>query len=275
MKFMLTNVVLYGLWAVFPVVLAVMALRPVSARELTRFTNRYGLELEPETKTAVSRSVRRGRTGRLVGAALGLSLYPVLTAFGVGIPSQSLIYGLVGYLIGAFVTSLAPTSLEDEVRHASLVPRRPSDYLPRTALVTPAVAVVVGTVALIAFLTEPRRTVVNFQGSPGGLAIAAIATAATFLAIRIVVARPQPLTSPAMVAVDDAVRTQAIHTLAGSGIAVALLGTGACLWEMGGYAAPGWLHVTGILAGVCAFFGALYAWAFRSAPWRVERTMLQ
>jgi len=272
---MYSNVVLYGLWAVVPVVLAVVALRPVSARELTRFTNRYGLELKPGTMTAVTQSVRRGRTGRLVGAALGLSLYPVLLAFGVEIPSQSLAYGLVGYLVGAFMTSLAPTSLEDEVRHASLVPRRPSDYLPRIALVTPAVAVVVSTAALIAYLIEPRRTVADFYGSPSGLAAAAIATVATFVAIRIVVARPQPVTSPEMVVVDDAVRTQAIHTLAGSGIAVALFGTGACLWAMGGAAAPGWLHITGFVAGVCALVGALYAWAFRSAPWRVERTMLQ
>jgi hypothetical protein len=274
MQFMFTNVVIYGLWAVFPVALAVLALRPVSARELARFTNRYGLELELETSTAVTRSVRRGRTGRLAGAALGLSLYPALSAFGVGIPSQSVVYGLVGYLVGAFVTSLVPGALVEEVRQASLVPRRPRDYLPRIALVTPAVAVVVSTLAVITYVVEPRRTVVNFYGSPDGLAAAAIAAAATFIAIRVVVARPQPLTTPGLVAVDDAVRTQAVHTLAGSGIAVALFGTGACLLQMGGYAAPGWLHITGIVAGACAFAGALYAWMFRSAGWRVDRTML-
>jgi hypothetical protein len=272
---MYANVVLYGLWAVFPVVLAVLALRPVSARELTRFTKRYGLELEPETSAAVAGSVRRGRAGRLVGAALGLSLFPVLSAFGVGIPSQSVIYGLIGYLLGAFVTSLVPTSLGVEIRRASLVPRRPGDYIPRLALITPTLAVVISTVAVIVFVIEPRRTVVNFYGTPAGLAAAAIAAVATFIAIRIVVARPQPVTTPGLVAVDDALRAQAIHTLAGSGIAVALFGTGSCLWEMGGYAAPGWLHVTGIVAGACALVGALYAWGFRSAPWRVERTMLR
>jgi hypothetical protein len=273
MQSMWFNVLLYGLWAVFPVVLAVLALRPVSARELTRFTNRYGLELEPETRAAVIRSVRRGRTGRLVGAALGLSLVPVLSALGVGIPSQSVIYGLIGYLLGAFVTSLVPTSLGVEVRRASLVPRRPSDYLPRLALITPSLAVGISTLAVIAYVIEPRRAVVNFNGSPAGLAAATIAAAATFIAIRVVVARPQPLTTPGLVAVDDAVRTQAVHTLAGSGIAVALFGTGTCLWAMGGYAAPGWLHVTGIVAGLGALIGALYAWGFRSAPWRVQRTM--
>jgi hypothetical protein len=272
---MYTNAVLYGLWAVFPVVLAVLALRRVSTREITRFTRRYGLELEAEARPAVAESVHRSRLGRLAGAALGLSLVPVLSAFGVGIPGPSVVYGLIGYLVGAFVASLVPASIGVEVRRASLVPRRPSDYLPRLALITPALAVFISTAAVITYVVEPRRTVVNFTGSPAGLAAAAIAAAATFTAIRIVVARPQPVTTPDLVAVDDAVRTQAIHTLAGSGIAVALFGTGACLWQMGGYAAAEWLHDIGIVAGVCALVGALYAWGFRSRPWRVERTMLR
>jgi uncharacterized protein (DUF697 family) len=85
-----------GLWAALPVLLAVLAVRPVSVRELGKFTNRYGLELTPETAAAVTRSIRRGRTGRLASAALGLSLFPVLYELGVTIPNQSAFYGFVG-----------------------------------------------------------------------------------------------------------------------------------------------------------------------------------
>jgi hypothetical protein len=274
MRSMAFNLALYTVWAVFPLVLAVGALRPVSGRELSRFANRYGLVLNPESGLAVTKSVRRGRTGRLAGAALGLSLYPCLSAFGVGIPSESLLYGLVGYLVGAFVTSLVPSSIGTEVRRASLVPRRASDYLPRLALVTPGLALGISTAAVIALVVEPRRTVISFDGSPSGLVAAAIAAVATFAAIRVVVARPQPLSTPELVAVDDAIRTQALHTLAGSGIAVALFGTSATLWAMGGHAAFGWLHATGFVGGLCAIVAALYAWGFRSRPWRVQRTIL-
>jgi protein-S-isoprenylcysteine O-methyltransferase Ste14 len=103
--------------------------------------------------------------------------------------------------------------------------------------------------------------------------LTAVAVIATFIAIRVVVARPQPITTPGLVAIDDAVRTQAVHNLAGAGIAVALLGTSACLFEMGGYASPEWLHITGVIAAFGALAGTMAAWSFRGSPWRVQRTM--
>jgi hypothetical protein len=245
----------------------------VSVRELGKFTNRYGLELTPETAAAVTRSIRRGRTGRLASAALGLSLFPVLYELGVTIPNQSAFYGFVGYLLGAFVTALVPGLPRAETRQASLVPRRATDYLPRIALITPALAIAVSALAVLIYEFEPRRTFADFSGTPDGLALTAVAVIATFIAIRVVVARPQPITTPGLVAIDDAVRTQAVHNLAGAGIAVALLGTSACLFEMGGYASPEWLHITGVIAAFGALAGTMAAWSFRGSPWRVQRTM--
>ena len=270
---MYTEVVVYGLWAVVPVLFAVLAVRPVSAKELSRFTNRYGLERNPEIDTAAARAVRRGRTGRLAGAALGLSLYPVLFALGWTIPNHSFDFGIIGYLLGAFVTALVPSAPRAKARRASLVPRRAGDYLPRTALVMPTIAAAVSAVAVITYLLEPRRALSSWNGSTSGLGIAAVAAAATFIAVRVVVARPQPLTTPGLDAVDDAVRTQAVHTLAASGISVALFGTAACLFEMGAYASPEWLRLVGVFSGLAALAGSLMAWTFRSAPWRVQRTM--
>jgi hypothetical protein len=268
--------VLYSLWAIVPFVIALLAIRPVSERELSTFAGRYGLAINPETLPAITRSVQHNRTGRLAGAALGLSLYPVLSAVGVGIPDLSVAYGFVGYLLGAFVTAVVSDSpYHHQQRRASLVPRRPSDYLPRGALVMPAVAIVVSALAVIIYVLEPRRTAISFSGSLDGIFAAIAAGGATLVAIRVVVARPQPLTTPALAAVDDAKRTQALHTLAGAGIAIGLVGAAACLFQMGGYAAPGWLHATGAIFGVCALGGAVSAWMFRGRAWRVQRTMLR
>jgi hypothetical protein len=267
--------VVNGLWAVLPVLFAVLAIRPVSAGELGKFTARYGLDVTPETVGAVTRSIRRGRAGRLAGAALGLSVYPVLYELGLTIPNQSAFYGFVGYLLGAFVTALVPGLPPADTRRASLLPRRASDYLPRAALVTPALAVGLSTLAVLIYDFEPRRAFADFSGTPDGLGLTAVAVIATFVAVRVVVVRPQPMTTPGLVAIDDAVRAQAVHTLAGAGIAVALLGTSACLFEMGGYASPEWLHLTGIIAAFGALVGTVAAWTFRGSPWRVERTMLR
>jgi hypothetical protein len=204
-----------------------------------------------------------------------LSLYPVLNAFHIGIPSQSLFYGLAGYLLGASVTAVVPSSHGPEEHRASLLPRLPSDYLPRAALITPLVAVGVSAVADLIYVIEPHRSFADFSGSVAGFPVAAIAVVTTLIAIRSVVARPQPLSTPALVAVDDAVRTQAVHVLAGVGVSLALFGAASCLLEMGGHASPEWLHIAGVVAGLFAFIGAIYALSLRGAPWRVQRSMLQ
>jgi hypothetical protein len=267
--------VLNGLWALFPLVLVLLALRPVSARELGKFSVRYGVEINSETRPAMDRYIRRGRTVRLAGAALGLSLHSVLYAVGLSIPNDDAFYGIVGYLLGAFVGALLPHSNVVEPRTASLVPRQMSDYLPRAALVAPVVAVGVGALAAVVFEIEPRRVLPDFTGSNTGLVLAVIAAAGTLTSIWIVIGRSQPITTRGLVTVDDAMRTEAVHTLVGTGTAIALLGASSCLFEMGGYASPTWLHVAGVVAGLCAVVGALLAWVFTGAAWRVRRAPLK
>jgi hypothetical protein len=264
------------LWAAFPVVLAVLAVRPVSRRQVRRFVDRYGVAASSGAPAALSGLILRNRASRLIGAAIGCSLPSLAFAIGIAIPNagEGILYGVSGYLIGAFVAALLPTQPATRQRRASLVPRRSGDYLPRLALITPAVAIAVSVAASIVYLVEPRRAIPTFFGAEtpiGGLVLAVVAGAATVIAVRIVVARPQPLNTPELAAVDDAVRTQALHTLTGAGLAVALTGTGSCLFDMGGFATNPWFHSAGWVGGGAALVGALIAWLFRSAPWRVSR----
>ena len=181
-------------------------------------------------------------------------------------------YGLIGYLVGAFVAALIPGLQTTEPRRASLVPRRPSDYLPRLALVTPTIALGASALAMIVYVLEPHQANESTSGGGAGLLLTAIGAAATLLAVRVVVGRAQPLTTAGLVATDDALRTQAIHTLAGAGIAVTLAGTAVCLFVMGGATSLPWLKLIGILGGAAAFIGSFVAWGLRSAAWRVPRT---
>lgn len=263
------------LWGALPIALAFSALRPVSPGEIRRFAVRYGVQETAESVSAMHKYIRLGRIGRLSGAAIGLSIHPVLYAVGLGIPNDSAYYGVIGYLLGAFLTALVPRSIGSGTRSASLSQRRLRDYLPRSALVAPMVAVAVSALAVIIYEVEPRRAIPEFSGSTVGLWVSVVAAVATFVAIRIVVARSQPVVTRPLVAVDDAMRTQTLHILNGAGMAIALLGTAACLFEMGGYAAPTWLHIVGQVAGLFALIGAVVAWMFIGASWRVPRTDLR
>ena len=102
-----------------------------------------------------------------------------------------------------------------------------------------------------------------------GLVLSVVAAAATLVAVRIVVSRSQPAISPELIAVDDAMRTQAVHTLAGTGIAIGFIGTAACLLEMGGSSSVEWLRYLGVIGGICALAMVPVAWGFRGADWQV------
>jgi hypothetical protein len=259
------------LWGVVPVLFALSAIRPVSSRELFRFHELYGVEITHEILPTVTRSIRITRTAKLAGAGVGFSLYNVLFGLGISIRNVGIVYAVVGYLLGAFATALIPLNTGAGLRKASLVPRVATDYLPRGLLIAPVVTVAVSAIAVVVYEFEPRPVVVNFSGSIGGLPVAAVAVAATYIAIRIVISRPQPISSPNLTEIDDALRTQAVHTIAGAGLAIAFLGMSSCMFAMGGYSSIEWLRITGVVLGIAALAGTVGAWGFRRSEWRVRR----
>jgi hypothetical protein len=88
---------------------------------------------------------------------------------------------------------------------------------------------------------------------------------------RWLVRRPQPFTSPALVAADDAIRAQSLHALAGSGVALLLLGCSGVFAVLAG-SDIALLRATMWLPALVAFVLSISACLDIShQPWRVRR----
>jgi hypothetical protein len=200
----------------------------------------HGLELTPETRPVVARYLTGARRMRTVGA-FGGAVLPSLVDLvlngrvqvlgfgtdGSSAPFQGPVCILLGYLAGALCAELSLARTADAARRsASVVPRELGDYLPRRLLLAQrglgvlAIAGVV-LVGLVPFDSSPAA-------EPGwGAVLATAGVLAAFTAglerlERWLVRRAQPFTSAALVAADDAIRAQSVHSLAGSGLAILL-----------------------------------------------------
>jgi hypothetical protein len=268
------------IWALVPLALVLLGLRPVTGRALGGFASRYGLSALPEASEVVHRLVRRSRAGRMLGAALGLCLPSLALLFGASLPGTdqggSFVYGFAGYVAGAFVAALLPVGSAGPRRSAALEPRRAADYLPRGLRSGPVVAVVASGAASVVYGVEVRTMLPTYGAGSTlsfGIASAVVGAAATVIAIRVIVSRPQPIVSPELTAVDDALRSQALHTISGAGLAFAFLGAATCLLAMGGAAANPAIHTAGWVAALVAFWLSITAWLSRTSPWLVSRAV--
>ena len=181
----------------------------------------------------------------------------------------------VGYLVGALYAELALVRPIDRSHPvASLVPRQVGDYLPlrllwaqRAAGVAAAVgALAMGAASFKEGFSEPSWAAAGF--------FAAFCVAFTGVLEVLqgwVVRRPQPYTSPELVAADDALRSQAVHSLAGAGLAWLLLscaGIAPVLAAAGGSLVAWTMGVAGLVLLVTALACCQYLTA---RPWRVRR----
>jgi hypothetical protein len=262
-----------AIWSAVPVVLVLAAVRPVSEKALLGFQGRFGLDADDTSADQLPRLLFRNRAFRLIGAAIGLSIDPLLTLAGGRAPGLGLLYGLTGYLCGDVLATVTRRTDALGPRRASLSPRRATDYLSRLALITPAAAVGLGLAALLVYAIEPRRPLPSFTGSVIAIIPAIVAAAVTYGAIRIVVSRRQPVTTPDLIALDDSLRAQCVHSAAAIGGAVAFVGAASCLLQMGGYASPEWLHLTGLVLAVIALGLAVWVWGYRTTFWQVRRAV--
>ncbi len=220
----------------------VRAYAKVSDELLAEWARAHAVELTPENRPVVARYLRSGRVLRTWGVVGGLLLPSIvelvvsgrIQLLGFGTDGTSAPYAgpmgaFVGYLLGAVIAEVSIARRIDPARRsASVVPRELEQYMPRVLLYAQralGIAVLAGALAL---------GVVPFKQSAGdvepqwlalltfGVALAAFAAGLEALE-RWVVRRPQPFTSPSLVAADDAIRAQSVHSLAGSGLALLLV----------------------------------------------------
>ena len=113
--------------------------------------------------------------------------------------------------------------------------------------------------------------------TPGALSLAlgallAVGFGAGLEAIeRWLVRRPQPYTSPSLVAADDAIRAQSIHAVAGAGLALLLLFCGGVALALQG-SDVAWLQVAMVVPAAACLVASLVACReIGDRAWRVRR----
>ncbi len=226
----------------FAVVVAVLvqAYGQVNERFVDTWALAHTLTLTDANRPMVHWYLRTARILRTWGALGGLFLVPVvLSSLGVRHQSSLWLSIFAGYLVGALYAELSLVRLAAAGdRTASLVRRELADYLPRGLIVAQRVlgiVIAVGAVgAALAPYGERSPTVTRLHGV-GVLAVGALALAFAVGLERVqrwVIQRPQPFAKPALVAADDAIRSQSVHSLAGSGLAVLLVLATFVTWSL-------------------------------------------
>jgi hypothetical protein len=278
--------------ALILLVVAVVSLRSAYGRVdddvVAEWAGRHELAVDDANRPLVEWYLRTARTLRTWGALAGLLLPPLVElawsgqprflgmASGGGAQPGDIVFIFLGYLAGALYAEVSLVRPLDPSlpRSASIVPRELEDYLPRRLLWAQraaGAAVVVGTLLLPLMDFPPQ---VDRPTWPGIVAWAVVVAAFTLGLERLqrwLVRRPQPFTDPSLVAAADAIRSQSVHSLAGSGLAVLLLQVGFLLGTAAGTGGPVQAWVLGPLA-VAALLLALAAcqWGSHRA-WRVRR----
>ena len=222
--------------------------------------------------------LRNARVLRTWGVLGGLVLPPLgVAALGFGRDGVSTNWSFlfVGHLVGALYAEVAlRRPAPSGTRTATLDRRELHQYLPARLRFAPVtVSGLLVAIAAVALATAdlPRDAATWVSAcAVGALAI----SAAVAIAQRWVVARPQPFIEPEMIAADDAIRSQSVHMLAGSGTAVilSLVGTAGSRVAVDSNAPLSWIAGFSALASVpLAVVACLY---YGHRAWRVRRGVL-
>ena len=252
-----------------------------------RWAHYHGLGLTPENRPLVERYLRHARVLRTWGGVAGavvpslieLAWHGRVEVLGFGADGESapLAFGTIfaGYLLGAL---WAEVSLARPVagarRTASLVRRELADYLPPNLVRAQRGLAAAATLGALAVGVVPYDDSVS---TPGALSLAlgallAVGFGAGLEAIeRWLVRRPQPYTSPSLVAADDAIRAQSIHAVAGAGLALLLLFCGGVALALQG-SDVAWLQVAMVVPAAACLVASLVACReIGDRAWRVRR----
>ncbi len=178
--------------------------------------------------------LRTAKQLRVLGV-IGGAVLPSLVALALqgSLHGMSVLWAVpwayVGYLVGSLYAELALARPAPARRTASLELRSLRDYLPGHNLwVQRALAGAVVVVGTVATAVDPAPVLwVDGYGTPRDATVLAGVAVAVAVLVEIlerwIVRRPQPLSGPDLVAADDAIRAQSLHSLCGSGLALLVL----------------------------------------------------
>jgi hypothetical protein len=253
-----------------------------------RWAREHGLELTPENRGMVVHYLRRARVLRTWGGVAGAILPSLIEfawngrvqvlGFGTDHNSAPLAFGtiFVGYLVGALAAEISLVRPVSRTRRtASLARRELTDYLPQRVILAQRALAVTGALGTLAIGLVPYADSVSNPRLPS-LALVAAAVLAFGAGLELVerwlVRRPQPFTSPPVVAADDAIRAQSIRAVAGASLALLLLYcSGIALGLQASDAA--FLHSAMVVpAAVCLILSLVACQDIGQGSWRVERS---
>jgi hypothetical protein len=227
--------------AVLAVAIAALARAhaPVTDAALEAWAGAHALRLTAENRDLVRRHLHSARilrtwcgvAGVVLPVLVELAWHGRLTLLGFGSDGEhdpgAIGWIFVGYLAGALLAELRlarPTS--GSRRAAALVPRELSDYLPRRVLWAQRGLAAVAALGLVAVALVPyggRATAPDDAALlTGACLVVGLVIALEWLERRLV-GRPQPFAGASLLAADDAIRAQAVHSVAGAALALLLL----------------------------------------------------
>ncbi len=267
---------------VVPLAIVLFALRraysEVDDGFVRQWARAHALDLTPGNRPMVAWYLLTARVLRTWGVLGGLFLPPLVGAAFGGRGSASPVWAFVGYLVGAIYAELSLVRpLGEGRRSASLVPRELTDYLPRRLLWAQRGLGALAAAGGVAALVVPYGERSPWFEPPAPLLLGAVAAAGAVLGLgleqlqRWLVRRPQPFVEPSLVAADDAIRSQSVHSVAGSGIAVLLVLCGVAAGALGASDIQ-FLRWTMWVFAAFSFVVALYACLYYGhRAWRVPR----
>lgn len=276
------GVTLVGLAVLLIVGLAFIAraYAQIDARFVAEWSQAHALELTSANRPMVWWYLRNARVLRTVGVLAGM-LLPTLGGLALGLGQANgirvtFVWPFVGYLFAALYAELTLTRPMAASAGASLVPRILSDYLPSRLIwmqrVLGSTALLL-TVIVVAVPLRPEASALRRSDLWFALPVAAAAVAVVLERIQSwVVQRPQPLVASDLVAADDAIRSQSVHSLSGSGMAIQLLAIAQLFVLLGDGQLPPLVRNVLVLVGATGYLAAICCCLYYGhRAWRVRR----
>lgn len=255
------------------VVLLGLGLRPVSARHLARFGERFGVGLDDQDRAFVAARLRRSRAMRSSAAAAGILVGGLPAYMNLIDASRSSDFAIApvgsAWLLGAAVAAVAAEVLvvQRPARkgEAALVERRPEHYVsPRW----PRIATALSAAAIAAFIVGVVGGYDGLLEASTGVVGAVIALAAVTFGLRRVSDRPRLDTTGHLRQLDDALRSYGAHHVVGAAVALSTMSLGLASQPVFNDVAPVLNLVLALVGGIS--LGVWHSLA-RNEPWRVPQ----